>query len=67
MALDQSERLRGPLEVFARRTREEEKKKKEGKGNGSGSGGGDWRKRRREKKDAIEGMVGVYRIEEVVL
>lgn len=62
--IDQGEGVRGYLEPFSRKAREKVKEKEEG---GVKVKESDWRKRRKEKREAMEGVVGLYRLEELIL
>jgi hypothetical protein len=58
------EALRGPLEPFARTHERMLREGREGKKDGDDV---DWRKKWRERDNKIQGAIGVYRLEELVL
>jgi hypothetical protein len=64
-SIDTEEALRGPLEPFART---HEQMLREGReGPKKDDDGVDWRKKWKEKGNKIQGAIGVYRLEELVL
>lgn len=63
-SIDTVEALRGPLEPFARTHGRMLREGREGK---KVNDEVDWRKRWREKENKIQGAIGVYRLEELVL
>ena len=56
--------MRGPLEPFARA---HERMLREGQEGKKDDGGMDWRKKWKERDNKIQGAIGVYRLEELVL